>query len=170
MKNIAHITIQDVVKKGQYLGLFVKHTPTWAYPLITNEDVHYIRELREQFQNGEFIDLEGRVHQLVRGRVLFKGVKDEFWMGGLEKFNKERELLSDALPDPEGFRQYRMKNPVPLHCYLLEFPFRLNDGRTIWEIAAPQGAIVTWDGWYGSALDVRVIQRDIFDKTYKHYE
>ena len=82
-----------------------------------------------------------------------------------EKVERYRYSVSPA--DEEGFRFYQLREPRLLTCFDIPHPFLLDNenGAARWQCRHPTGGYVVWDGQKASVM--RVIQRDIFEKTYQ---
>lgn len=61
-----------------------------------------------------------------------------------------------------------MRNPRPVRCFDIPFPFILTlPGKTLWLCEEGASGVVTWNGEMEDKLDMRVIKRSIFEKTYE---
>lgn len=160
------LTKQDILT-GNYPGFMAKKIAPDRIRAFTSEDV---RNDRNEFQQDElgthFFDLEGRRHQVEMGKCLVIGTSpDDRRATTLEKVERYRYPIS--LPDGEGFRLYRLREPRLLTCYDIPHAFDLDNqnGAARWQCRHPTGGYVVWDG--DKAHSLRVIQREIFDQTYE---
>jgi hypothetical protein len=60
-----------------------------------------------------------------------------------------------------------MKNPRPLRCFDVTYPFILRTAKSDWQCLDTEGGIVAWNEKTGDELEMRVIKRSVFQKTYE---
>jgi hypothetical protein len=114
-----------------------------------------------------FFDLEGRRHEVAIGRCICVGIEGERWSCSLESLERDRYPVGDE--DAQRYRPYKMRNPRPVRCFDLMYPFVLIiSQKSPWQCPDEEGAIITWNGEIGDKLDMRVVKRSVFLRTYKH--
>ena len=138
-----------------------KSAPTRIRP-FTEADVQRL--------GPSFLDLEGRTQRVEVGRCLCVGIEGEQWTCSTSSLQRDRSPISE--PDDEGFRLYQQRTPRSVLCFDLPFPFLLvvdtpdvhHEQR--W-LSQADGAVITWNGQQGMALDMRVVKRSVFLATYE---
>ena len=160
------LTKQDILTGG-YTSFMAKKAVADRIRPFTQNDVDNVHQEFEQDEHGTyFLDLEGRRHGVELGRCLVIGVSaEDRRTTSQEKVDRYRYPVSSA--DEEGFRLYQLKEPRLLTCFDIPHPFDLDNenGAARWQCRHQACGYVVWDGQNASGM--RVIQRDIFEKTYK---
>lgn len=137
-----------------------KSAPTKIRP-FTQSDVERL--------GPSFLDLEGQTQRVEVGRCLCVGVEGEQWTCSASSLERDRFPISE--PDAEGFRLYRDRLPRRVLCFDLPFPFLLVvDARQQQWQSQVNGAVITWNGLRGEALDMRVVKHSVFLATYARDE
>ena len=147
------LTAEDVLE--HYAFQPAMKTATTRIKLLTEQDVAIL--------GATFRDLEGRVQRVEAGRYLCLGVEGERWTSSAESM-KARVAIDD--PDADGFQNYVQRNPQPVQVTVLTEPFILDVHGDTW-VSQNDGGVITWNGERGEALIMRLIARDIFEKTYQ---
>lgn len=154
-----HILTAEGVVANHHPERWCKTASTRIKKILTQADI-------QAEPDPFFFDLEGRRHEVTIGRCICIGVEGERWTSSLASVERERIPVSEA--DEQGYREYRMKEPTPVLCFDIPFPFMLRlAGKADWHCSDPTGAFITWNGKTGTDLDMRVIKRSIFEKTYE---
>jgi hypothetical protein len=135
-------------------SLWKKSASTRIKKILTEEDVE-----------PGFFDLEGRWHTITIGRCICIGIEGERWTCSLESVERDRYPVGE--PDERGYQDYKMKNPRPLRCFDIPYPFILRTAQSDWLCDNHEGGIVAWNEKTGDELDMRVIKRSVFHKTYE---
>jgi len=145
------------VLEGNYERFFaIKTAGTWIKKLRTQEDVDSAMGERS------FFDLEGKEHQVIIGRCICVGEAGERWTSSIASVERDRFPFGE--PDGNGYQLHYILHPRPIACFVLPFAFDLLTAKRTWHCET--SGIVTWNGKYADELDMRVIQREIFDATY----
>ena len=160
------LTKRDIIL-GDYHVFHARKVAADKIRPFTQDDVDNVNnEFLQDIEGVYFFDLEGRRHDVVLGKCLVIGTSpDDRRATTQEKVERYRIPISS--PDTQGFRLYRLKHPRPLSSYDIPHPFDLDNdnGAALWQCRNATGGYVVWDGDPHSSL--RVIQREIFDKTYE---
>lgn len=152
------LTPNQVIAEHQW-SWWKKTGSTRIKKLLTQADV-------DAEPDRVFYDLEGRKHEVVVGRCICIGSEGERWTCSIASVDRDRYPIGEQ--DEHGYQEYKMKQPRPLRCFDISFPFTLVvPGKVPWSCQDVAGAIITWNGEVQEHLDMRIIQRSIFEKTYE---